>query len=78
MPITPPQLTGSQLRAARAFAGVRQDALARAAGITTPQLVAFERGYAEPAAAIAERLRSALQELGVALLDNGRIAPLRG
>jgi transcriptional regulator with XRE-family HTH domain len=66
--------TGAQLRAARALAGIEQDQLAEAAGVSANTISRIERIRGEFGAHVdtVRRLQRALEEAGVEFLDGDR------
>lgn len=73
-------ITGAQLRAARALVGMEQRALAEAAGISAPSLKRLEAssGYVQAYARTIEALKSTLERAGVEFLDDGASSAVGG
>jgi transcriptional regulator with XRE-family HTH domain len=65
-------MTGAQLRAARVLAGIEQDQLAEASGVSTNTISRIERARGEFEGVRVEtvrRLQRALEDAGVVFLD---------
>lgn len=60
------------IRSRRLALGLSQSQLARAAGISQPNLSAYENGRRQPSAAVAERIRRALSERPSVLVHKHR------
>lgn len=73
-------ITGAQLRAARALVGMEQKALAEAAGISAPSLKRLEAspGHIQAYARTIEALKSTLERAGVEFLDDGEASAAGG
>lgn len=75
-----PVITGSQMKAARALAGLSQQALAKASGLSLPTIQRMEassgnvRGVVESLT----RVVAALDAAGVVLLGDGEASPAGG
>jgi transcriptional regulator with XRE-family HTH domain len=68
-----PQVTPSQVRAARALLAWSQGDLAKAAGIATSTVADFERGQRTPQSNSSEAMRKAFEGAGIAFFQGGAI-----
>ncbi len=57
-------LSADLLKAARAYAGITQDALAEAAGVSVPLIALMEQGKASPKLKTVKAVRGALEAMG--------------
>jgi transcriptional regulator with XRE-family HTH domain len=72
-PSSPPDLTPTHVRAARALLAWSQQDLAKAAGVATSTVADFERGQRKPVANNAQAIRLALETAGVRFLPTGAV-----
>lgn len=61
----PPEISASQVRAARAWLGWSQEFLAKQAGVSKRAVVRAESGSSQPQKETAVRLRNALEAAGL-------------
>ena len=65
----------AQIRAARALLDWRQIDLAKAAGVSDPTIINFERGATDPRASTLDAMRHALESAGVIFVEENGDGP---
>lgn len=68
-------LTAEQCRAARGLLGWSQGDLAEKSGVSRVPLANFEAGHSKPYQRTIEKLRSALEQAGVVIVDPNGLGP---
>jgi len=73
-----PLLTPEMCRAGRALLGITQTQLAQRSGVSRLTIAHFERATRRPIRATLAAIRSALEELGIAVLSGGAVVRSQG